>query len=298
MKVKTASESLITAAVKAICDRSLTRGGFAVLSGESYRPDATAWAILALEACRMERGLTQTAGTRLTESQLSDGRVTVISNDLTSYWPTPLAMLAWRKVGGFESEISLSADFLLETTGYHAPRKEGTPMGHDTSIRGWPWIENTHSWIEPTSLSVLALNACGYGKHERVIEALKMLLDRQLPDGGWNYGNTTVFGKKLRPIPESTGHALCALDGSTEPDDVSASINYLNREAGRIRTPLALSWSIFGLTAWSNRPPQMHDWILQSLALQKKYGYYDTALLSQLIVCYFTSGNLLSLFFD
>jgi hypothetical protein len=253
---------------------------------------------MALEACRMESGLTQAACVRLTKNQLSDGRVTVISDDPTTFWPTPLAMLAWKKVGGFEPELNRSVDFLLGITGYHAPRKEGAPMGHDTSIRGWPWIENTHSWIEPTSLSVLALNACGYGKHERVIEAVKMLLDRQLPHGGWNYGNTTVFGKELRPIPESTGHALCALAGTTEPDDVSVSINYLNREARRVRTPLALSWSIFGLTAWSNRPPQMHDWILQSLALQKKYGYYDTVLLSQLIVCYFTSGNLLSLFFD
>ena len=298
MKVNTSSESLITATIHAICDRSLARGGFAVLSGGTYRSDATAWAILALEACQVERSLTQTACNRLTESQLSDGRVPVISDDPTSFWPTPLAMLAWKKVSGFESELKLSADFLLGITGYHSPRKEGSPMGHDTSIRGWPWIENTHSWIEPTSLSVLALNACGYGKHERVMEAVNMLLDRQLPGGGWNYGNTTVFGKKLRPIPESTGHALCALAGSTEPDDVSASINYLNREAGRIRTPLALSWSIFGLSAWSNRPSQMHDWILQSLALQKKYGYYDTALLSQLIVCYFTSGNFSDLFFN
>jgi hypothetical protein len=171
-------------------------------------------------------------------------------------------------------------------------------MGHDTAIKGWPWIENTHSWIEPTSLSILALKDCGHGKHERVIEAVKMLTDRQLPDGGWNYGNTTVFEKKLLPFPESTGHALCALAGSVEPADVRGSIDYLSREAGRVRTPLSLSWSIFGLTAWSNRPSQVQDWVLQSLALQQKYGDYDTALLSQLIICYFTSGNFLSLFLD
>jgi hypothetical protein len=231
-------------------------------------------------------------------SQLSDGRIPVIKEDPTAFWPTPLAMLAWKKVGGFELELNLSADFLLATTGYHYPRKEGAPIGHDTSIKGWPWIENTHSWIEPTSLSVLALDACGYGKHARVMEAVKMLLDRQLPDGGWNYGNTKVFGKKLLPIPESTGHALCALAGNAEPVDVNLSINYLNRQAGRVRTPLALSWSIFGLTAWSNQPHKTHDWILESLALQSKYGTYDTALLSQLVVCYFTSGNFLSLFVD
>jgi len=123
-----------------------------------------------------------------------------------------------------------------------------------------------------------------------------MILDRQLPDGGWNYGNTFVFGKELLPIPTCTGHALCALAGYTELDVLKLSIDYLNREARKIRTPLSLAWSIFGLTAWSNQPHKAHDWILESLALQSKYGTYDTALLSQLIVAYFTSGNLLSLF--
>jgi hypothetical protein len=123
-----------------------------------------------------------------------------------------------------------------------------------------------------------------------------MILDRQLPGGGWNYGNTFVFGKQLMPIHECTGLALCALTGYTEPDVVGSSITYLKREIRRIRTPLTLSWSIFGLTAWSNQPDRISDWILESLALQKKYGTYDTATLSQLIVAYFTSGDLLSLF--
>jgi hypothetical protein len=271
-------------------------GGFAMYTKESFRPDATSWAIMALEAISGNRDLTIPACQQLARSQLSDGRIPVVEDHPETYWPTSLALLAWKKARGFEREVKSATRFLLSSTGKHWPKQGNDAIEHDTSIRGWPWIENTHSWIEPTSLAVLALKSCGYGGHERVQEAVRMILDRQLPDGGWNYGNTLVFGKELMPIPECTGHALCALDGYTEPDVVRLSIDYLNREAKKIRTPLALSWSIFGLTAWSNMPFNTRDWILESLALQKKYGTYDTATLSQLIVAYFTSGDLLSLF--
>jgi len=298
MKAKHSGESFIKTAVHVISNRSLSGGGFAMLNGDSYRPDATAWAVLALETYGMDSSFTNAACKRLAGSQLSDGRIPIIAEDPKSFWPTPLAMLAWRKIPGFEPELNLAVNFLLGTTGVHLPKTEGSPVGHDTSIEGWPWIENTHSWIEPTSLAILALKACGYEKHERVLEAVRMILDRQLPAGGWNYGNTVVFGKQLMPIPECTGHALCALAGCAETNDAKLSIDYLNHELDRIRTPLALSWSILGLAAWSNRPVKARDWILESLALQKKYGNYDTALLSQLIIAYCASGDFWSSFLD
>jgi hypothetical protein len=286
----------IKAAIKKIQNRYLPQGGFSLYGRESIRPDATAWAVLALEACGSARNLSISACRYLAKVQRPDGRLTVIEGQKGSFWPTFLSILAWKKIPGFESELDLALKFLLKTTGKHMPKQIDSPFAHDTSIKGWPWIENTHSWIEPTSLAVLALRVCGYGKHERIQEAVHMILDRQLPSGGWNYGNSLLFGKQLMPIPECTGHALCALADIIEPEVVKSSINYLNREVSGIRTPLALSWSIFGLTAWSNQPLKTLDWILESLALQSKYGSYDTALLSQLLVAYFTSGDLLSFF--
>ena len=32
-------------------------------------------------------------------------------------------------------------------------------LGHDTTLVGWPWVDGTHSWLEPTVLAVLALGA-------------------------------------------------------------------------------------------------------------------------------------------
>jgi hypothetical protein len=120
-----------------------------------------------------------------------------------------------------------------------------------------------------------------------------MILDRQLPIGGWNYGNKVVFDKKLKPIPESTGHALASLSGLIEKEQIQLSLEYLKKKVPNLRTPLALSWAIFGMSSWSNRPANFREWILESLNLQKKYGSYDTGLLSQLLVAYFTDGDLI-----
>jgi hypothetical protein len=291
---------IIKTTVETVRKRSLPEGGFAMFSGEPFRPDATAWAILALEAAKGNRDLTIPACQQLARSQLPDGRIPIIASGPKSYWPTSLALTAWKKVPGFAREMKKAVNFLLSNSGNHSPKneKENAIYAHDSSIKGWPWAEGTHSWIEPTSLAVIALKVCGYGKHERVLEAVKMILDRQLPSGGWNFGSTLIFGRELLPIPECTGHALCALAGYTEPDVVRLSLDYLNREAKGIRTPLTLSWSIFGLRAWSRRPMHAHDSIQKSLALQTKYGAYNTVLLAQLIVTYFTSGDFLGLFFD
>jgi hypothetical protein len=181
------AERIIEATVETIRDRSRPEGGFSMFNGKSFRPDATAWAVMALEAYGSGRDLTIPACQQLARSQLSDGRIPVIEDFPESYWPTSLALLAWKKVPGFDREAELATRFLLGTTGEHWPMQDDYvathPGAHDTSIKGWPWIENTHSWIEPTSLAVLALKACGYAEHIRVLEAIRMILDRQLPSG-------------------------------------------------------------------------------------------------------------------
>jgi hypothetical protein len=57
-----------------------------------------------------------------------------------------------------------------------------------------------------------------------------MILDRQLPSGGWNYGNKIIFDKKLKPIPESTGHALASLSGLIEKEQILLSLEYLRKK--------------------------------------------------------------------
>ncbi len=102
------------------------------------------------------------------------------------------------------------------------------------------------------------------------------------------------FGSQLQPIPESTGIALSALEGLVPKERVARSLEYAKKQISHIRTPLTLSWTLFGLGAWSDRPLRAREWILESLHLQGQYGEYNTSLLSLLILAYYASSGFLS----
>jgi hypothetical protein len=286
-------EKLISNAIDLVCSRALPEGGFSVRGDGVFRPDATAWAVLALKSGLCCDQYISKACRRLVHSQLSDGRVPLSTVNPAAYWPTALAVLAWQKSAGQIDSIQRAVTFLINNTGVHFPKEKKSVAEHDTEIKGWPWVEDTHSWVEPTSMAVLALRSSGHGEHPRVSEAIRMLLDRQLPSGGWNMGNISAFGKELFPVPESTGTALAALNSFTTTEAVQKSLDYLNKIIQDLRTPLALVWGLFGLTSWNRRPENYRGLLLETLERQEKYGSYDTDLLSQLIVAYYTETDLI-----
>jgi hypothetical protein len=128
------------------------------------------------------------------------------------------------------------------------------------------------------------LRVVGHGQHDRVREAIRMMLDRQLAHGGWNYGNTTVYGRELHPMPESTGAALAGLAGQAEQGTVARSLDYLQGEVDRLRTPISLGWSLLGLAAWDLWPSNGAALVERCLANQVRYGEYDTSALCLLFL--------------
>lgn len=271
--------------------RALKEGGFVFQAGREYRPDATAWAILALCAASVQPDIVKDARKRLAGSQMSDGRVCVSADHPEAFWPTTLAALAWHGSAQFREPQSRAVRFLAAVNGRHFARTPDHPLAHDTSLRGWPWVAETHSMVEPTALTLLVLRITGRADHERVREAVLMLTDRQLPKGGWNYGNTAVYGQELFPQPENTGVALCALSGLVTRADVQRSIDYLKSRIRQIRAPLSLGWGLLGLGAWGRRPMESRTWIQECLERQKKYGPYDTTLLSLMVLAFHSRGG-------
>lgn len=268
-------------------------GGFAGRPGGPYRPDATAWAILAGVASGTAPGWLSRARSRLTSDQLPDGRVCISRDRPEAHWPTPLAVLAWYGSTSHRDALSRAVGFLLHTSGRHWTPAADSPVGHNTAIRGWPWVDQTHSWVEPTALALMALRVAGYRDHERVREGTALLVDRQLPQGGWNYGNTTVFGQVLSPQPAATGMALNALAGLVSRERVQRSLVYLKSRVSRLRTPLSLGWSLLGLAAWGERPHASDPWILETLGRQRILGSYDTSHLALLVVAQGARGGLI-----
>jgi hypothetical protein len=285
---------ILNSVVADIERRILPEQGLANHVGGGYRPDATAWAVLAFKTCRKDTDIIQQAQARLAAEQLDDGRVCISLKHPDAFWPTSLAILAWQgSTGNFGSQ-SRAVNFLLNTSGRHWERKPDSPAGHDTSIKGWPWIENTHSWVEPTALALIALRTSGYENHPRAIEAINMLLDRQLPEGGWNYGNTTVFGQELNSMPAPTGIALQALAALVPREQIEKSLIYLKTTVENLYTPFVLGWSLLGLSAWNERPTNSQALILSCLKRQKRYGPYATSLLSLLVLASICENGLIN----
>jgi hypothetical protein len=291
-KTPAMSQDKLAESVQTLYGRMLPDGGFTERKGSAYRTDATAWAILAL-ADRASTETVHRARSRLAESQTQDGRIGISTDHPEAYWPTPLAVMAWHGSPSHLNCQERAVHFLLRTVGLHGNKSPDAPVALDPSLLGWPWIEDSFAWIETTAMALLALKITGNGEHPRAKEAGKMLMDRQLPSGGWNYGNTIVYGQELYPQIECTGIALAALSGNVEEKTIEQSLSYLKNQAGRCRTPLSLGWALLGLSAWKERPRYARAWILESLKRQRKYGAYGTTLMSLLHLSHHVEGDLI-----
>jgi hypothetical protein len=117
----------------------------------------------------------------------------------------------------------------------------------DNMIVGWPWVRGTFGWVEPTAWSVIALNVCGLGGHARAVEGRRFLLDRQIPSGGWNYGNPGLNDRELLPFWDTTGLALLALSGQPDAGRARPSLELLEKNQAKIASLCGLAWAALGL---------------------------------------------------
>ncbi|MEO8498702.1 MAG: hypothetical protein ABI614_26875 [Planctomycetota bacterium] len=232
-----------------------------------YQPDSSpATEPTALSAIALATHGKQEAATQATEwlasLQAEDGSVGIRQGEPTPRWPTSLAILAWITVDAtrYSNQIAAAIGWTLATRGEKIEPTED--IGHNTQLVAWPWIEGTHSWIEPTALHVWALKAAGYGEHPRTREAIALLVDRQLPTGGCNYGNTEVMGQMLLPHVQPTGLAMLAVAGeSDERGRISRSIEYLKKSLSARTTTASLCWGLVGLSAHGQRPADADLWL-------------------------------------
>jgi hypothetical protein len=177
--------------------------------------------------------------------------------------------------------IQRAAVWILSHKGRPGP--QSSALGHDTSLEAWSWVDGTHSWVEPTAINLLALKACGYAESDRSREAVRLLCDRAVPAGGWNYGNREVFGTPLRPHLQPTGLALSALVG--EPSaarEIAAATAYLRAGLSAKVATASLCYGLIGLAAQGQEPQGAAMW-LESAArrtLQQGAAPYQLALLA------------------
>jgi hypothetical protein len=120
-------------------------------------------------------------------------------------------------------------------------------------VQGWSWISGTFSWVEPTAWAVLALKMCRgrgvviKGADGRIRDGESLLRDRVCAGGGWNYGNSNVFGKDLPAYVPTTAIGLLALHDCRDEAFVQRSLDYLEEQAVRHPSVRALALSVLAL---------------------------------------------------
>jgi hypothetical protein len=247
--------------------------------------EPAAWAALALTA----HGRTDDAARPakwLAALQQREGSIGISESESEPRWPTSLAIWAWASLDAarherrFVANIEQAVAWSLAHHGKASPRSP--QIGHNTELVGWSWAAETHSWLEPTAFFVLGLRMSGRGDHPRVREGIRLLVDRLLPDGGANYGNTIVLGQPLLPHVQPTGIAMVALAGERVGDPrMEKSLDYLHRSLNSEMAPASLSFACLGVSAHRGRIAAANEWLLTALddATRGPLAEYERALL-------------------
>jgi hypothetical protein len=228
-------------------------GGCPYYSRTSASAEPTILAALALWANAGPAGLFKSLVDFALSLQNKDGSIGVrFSHPREGLWVTAeLAILLHH--AGRVGPLAPALDFIIATKSDTAPNDPR--IRQDSTLVGWPWIPGTFGWVEPTAWALIALDLAGLAGHGRAIEGRKFLLDRQMPSGGWNYGNPGLNDRELLPFWDTTGLALVALCGHVRPEQVVRSVDLLEKDQARIESVCGLAWAVLGLQSHGRTIP-------------------------------------------
>ena len=180
----------------ALVDRLLSLllpdGGLPYYRGNSSSAEPTLLAALALFAVgRPRRRARSPFSPSFAVSRIRTGRSASMPCTATrGLWLTAPAAIAFHRFG-LKDNLRSALDFILSAEVRDPPNDPR--LKQDNTLTGWPWVRGTFGWVEPTAWSVIALVLSGLGGHPRAAEGRRLLLDREIPSGGWNYGNPARF---------------------------------------------------------------------------------------------------------
>jgi hypothetical protein len=243
----------------ALADRQNSDGGWPYGRGSSWT-EPTAYAILAMLAAgdkvRARKGMAWLKGL-----ERSDGGWRPRPGVEESTWVTALVALLPKQEFG-PAAHDRAVGWLIGATGAESGaivRVRSWLLGEapnsDMDFAGWPWLEGSAAWVEPTALAILALDKESQlpKARQRAAEGRRFLMNRRCSAGGWNHGSTHAVGYAAKEYPESTGRALAALAG--EPKlKLERSIDLARTFLVQSRSADAINWLRLGLTAQGAMP--------------------------------------------
>jgi hypothetical protein len=81
-------------------------------------------------------------------------------------------------------------------------------------------------------------------------------------DGGWNYGNSVVYGEKLWPYADITAIALVALQDRRDAPENRVSFAALQKAVKDVNSGLALSWSAICYEIYGHDPGDLRKLLI------------------------------------
>jgi len=142
---------------------------------------------------------------------------------------------------------------LVQAKGRRFPQDDA--LRQDNSIEAWPWTEGTASWVEPTAWCLLLLKkvrpqSTSHEVAARIRDGERLLFDRVCRDGGWNYGNSQVYGQELWPYVPTTAVALLAMRDHRHESVVTRSVGQLQKDVAKERSIVAVTLTIICLRSY------------------------------------------------
>lgn len=187
-------------------------GGWGYYPGKASRLEPTCWALLALKGSVPAESLHGV----LEQWPVRGGLLEERGGGDPNHGFHALALLVLAALGLEHS--ATNAMLVRGLQGVKGSRFDApnTSNRQDNTLQGWSWIPGTFSWVEPTAWALLALKKLRRVpgvevQAERLGEAETLLLDRSCAAGGWNYGNSNMFGRELHAYAPTTAIALLAL---------------------------------------------------------------------------------------
>ena len=242
---------------RSLDERRLPLGGWSYLNSSQTSVEATSLAAMALSSEASDAsgsGIEQ-----LLRLQRRDGGWPAFLGDSEGSWTTALALCALNQVTDFAGAREKGFHWLIAERGREAHwfwrwkfKTADRNVHFDPDKYGWPWISGSASWVIPTAFSLIAIKqftACNRSEasEKRIHLGVEMLLDRACVDGGWNSGNSVVYGVPLRPHVEATAIALLALQDEQRTEMIRKSLSWLRQNAASIDSVSSLAWCILSL---------------------------------------------------
>ena len=247
----------ISSLAETLRSRQMKSGGWAYFDSVQESLEATCLAELALAPERHANS--SEAILFLLKSQLSDGGWPAFPGDSEGSWTTALALCTLNSTGDFTAAREKAFRWLYAERGREGHRfwrwkfkTADRNVRFDPDKYGWPWVTGSASWVIPTAFSIIAIEqftVCNRSEEseKRIHLGVEMLLDRECVDGGWNSGNSLVYGVPLRPHVEATAIALLALQDEQRIEIVQKSLSWLRQNAASVDSVSSLAWCILTL---------------------------------------------------